>query len=229
MSWVLIYIATNFLAPIPCISLGITDFLFKFPPKLTNFSNSFSNRLKPNYSPEIARPYTNFGPQKSVNRLKLAHRPAKADPYRGQRHPWLASPSTASSTGRLRLPPHHCSKPRPCCSCMYAPPLLSRTCSRRPPSSPTASILSWPSSASPPRSHHRGRPAPPQPSHQLARPASALPTSSLRPVPAAHAHTTASRQLTPALPRLWQHAARLQLGLRPPSLIHAHATRPNRK
>jgi hypothetical protein len=102
-------------------------------PKSTNFSNSFSNRLKLDCAPEIARPYTNFGPQKSADWLKLAHRPAKADPYRGQRHPWLASPSTASSTGRLCLPPHRCSKPSPRRSRVHAPPLLSRTCSRRSP------------------------------------------------------------------------------------------------
>jgi hypothetical protein len=51
MFWVLIYIATNFIAPIPLISLGIDDFFFQFPPKSTNSSRRISqksaNRLKP--------------------------------------------------------------------------------------------------------------------------------------------------------------------------------------
>jgi hypothetical protein len=48
MFWVLIYIATNFLAPIPLISLEIIDFLFQFPPKSTNSSRrNFSKKFEP--------------------------------------------------------------------------------------------------------------------------------------------------------------------------------------
>jgi hypothetical protein len=60
MSWVLIYIATKFLAPIPLISLRIIDFSFQFSPKSTNISTRIS--------------------QKSANWLKPALRPAKANP-----------------------------------------------------------------------------------------------------------------------------------------------------
>jgi hypothetical protein len=90
MSWVLIYIATKFLAPIPLISLGIDDFLFQVPPKSTNSSCRIS--------------------QKIANRLKPALRPAKAGPIpakasrpAGPRHlarsaPLLATPSTCSTS-----------------------------------------------------------------------------------------------------------------------------------
>jgi hypothetical protein len=44
MSWVLIYIATKFLAPIPLISLGIDNFLFQFPPNSTNISSRISQK-----------------------------------------------------------------------------------------------------------------------------------------------------------------------------------------
>jgi hypothetical protein len=66
MSWVLIYIATNFLAPIPLISHGIDDFLFKFPPKSKNFATRISrksaNRLKPALRPAKARTPAKAGP-----------------------------------------------------------------------------------------------------------------------------------------------------------------------
>jgi hypothetical protein len=74
MSWVLIYIATNFLAPIPLISLGIADFLFQFPSKSTNCSHRIS--------------------RKSLNRLKPALRPAKAGtPAKAGPNPAKAGPS----------------------------------------------------------------------------------------------------------------------------------------
>jgi hypothetical protein len=126
MSWVLIYIGTNFLAPIPCISLGIIESFFKFLPKSTNFSNSIPNRLKPVCTPEIARLNQEIRPQKSPirkkpvsNRLKPAHRLKLAQdrlkpaypavnaihPHRPP-HPWPSSPSTARSlcapTSRFR-------------------------------------------------------------------------------------------------------------------------------
>jgi hypothetical protein len=80
MSWVLIYISTNFLAPLPCISPGIIDFSSKFLPKLTNFSHSTPIRKKPDLTPKKAELYQKFGSQKSLNWLKSAHRPAKAGP-----------------------------------------------------------------------------------------------------------------------------------------------------
>jgi hypothetical protein len=84
MFWVLLYIATKFLAPIPLISLGINDFCFQFPPKSTNSSRRIS--------------------QKSTNRLNPALRLAKAD------IPAKAGPP--SSAGQHRLATDRSSPPR---------------------------------------------------------------------------------------------------------------------
>jgi hypothetical protein len=77
MSWVLIYISTNFLAPIPLILAGTHDFLFQFAPKSTNcvhrFSRKSASRKKPAHRPA-----------KAAYRLKPAHRPAKAGPAHPQ-------------------------------------------------------------------------------------------------------------------------------------------------
>jgi hypothetical protein len=78
MFWVLIYISTNFLAPIPLISLRIDDFLSKFPPKTKNFACRISrkspNRLKPDLRPAKAGKPAKAGPS-----------PAKAGLPAGQR------------------------------------------------------------------------------------------------------------------------------------------------
>jgi hypothetical protein len=68
MFWVLIYIATNFLAPIPLISLRIDDFIFQFAPKSKNISPRISRK-----SPSRKKP--------ASDRLKPAHR-LKPDPDR---------------------------------------------------------------------------------------------------------------------------------------------------
>jgi hypothetical protein len=48
MFWVLIYIATKFLAPIACISLEIANFSSQFPPKSMNSSHrNFSKKSEP--------------------------------------------------------------------------------------------------------------------------------------------------------------------------------------
>jgi hypothetical protein len=78
MSWVLIYISTNFLAPIPLILAGIDDFIFQFAPKSTNFLRSIPNRLKPVSTPAKTEPSQNFRTRKVTNRLKPDLRPAKA-------------------------------------------------------------------------------------------------------------------------------------------------------
>jgi hypothetical protein len=124
MFWVLIYISTNFLAPIPLISLEIIDFLFQFPP------NRRTARA------EISR--------KSANRLKPALRPAKAShrlkPAQGRLKPVLLlvspparpapaaclppiAPAQAGPTSLLapRSPPAH-PRRRP-----TPPPLLAST------------------------------------------------------------------------------------------------------
>jgi hypothetical protein len=82
---VLIYIATNFLAPIPLISAGIDDFIFQFVP------NRRTARA------EISR--------KSANRLKSALRPAKAGPCR-------STPLASHRSAPLLLLAHH-RRPRP--------------------------------------------------------------------------------------------------------------------
>jgi hypothetical protein len=85
MSWVLIYISTNFLAPIPLISLEFVDFLSQFPPKSTNSSRRIS--------------------RKSLNRQKPALRPAKADiPAKVGPNPAKAGPASAAGQ-RLRSTP----------------------------------------------------------------------------------------------------------------------------
>jgi hypothetical protein len=80
MFWVLIYIATNFLAPIALISVGIDDFLSEFPPTSTNSLSRFS--------------------QKSASQKKPAHRPAKAGPA----HPLVNATSIRSSTAIFSRP-----------------------------------------------------------------------------------------------------------------------------
>jgi hypothetical protein len=48
MSWVLIYIATNFLAPIPLISSGIDDFSTPFSAQIEeHLEQDFSKKYEP--------------------------------------------------------------------------------------------------------------------------------------------------------------------------------------
>jgi hypothetical protein len=125
MFWVLIYIATNFLAQIHLISLGLIDFVSEFVPKSTNcvhrFSRKSASRKKPAHRPA-----------KAAHRLKPAHRPAKAGPAHPQvnaidlglisllhQRPPLASISTPPPSPKQLPPPgrkaatrHHCLLPR---------------------------------------------------------------------------------------------------------------------
>jgi hypothetical protein len=73
MFWVLIYIATKFLAPIPLISLGIDDFSSQFPPKSMNSSRrNFSKKSEPaKAGPKPAKAGPCF-PQ-LVNAFSIAH------------------------------------------------------------------------------------------------------------------------------------------------------------
>jgi hypothetical protein len=92
MSWVLIYIASNFLAPIPFISLGIINFLFQFPPKSTNISTRISrkvaNRLKPELRPAKAGTPAKAGPSpaKAGHHLVNARRVLLAHPVQPLGH-----------------------------------------------------------------------------------------------------------------------------------------------
>jgi hypothetical protein len=82
MSWVLIYIARNFLAPSPLISPGINDFLFEFAPNRRTARAEFSRksliRLKPDLSPVKAGTPSKAGPSHAGQRhllpLRLAAR-----------------------------------------------------------------------------------------------------------------------------------------------------------
>jgi hypothetical protein len=65
MSWVLIYIATNFLAPIPLISLRIDDFSSHFPPKLKNFATRISQKSVSQKKPACPRVNTSASPLSS--------------------------------------------------------------------------------------------------------------------------------------------------------------------
>jgi hypothetical protein len=67
MSWVLIYIATKFLDPIPLISPRIADFPYQFPPKSKNFATRIFSKKS---EPEKAGPVP----------AKAGPRPAKAGP-----------------------------------------------------------------------------------------------------------------------------------------------------
>jgi hypothetical protein len=147
MSWVLIYISTNFLAPIPCILAGIDDLIFQFAPKLTNFSRSIPNRLKPFCIPEIAGPSQKFLTQKVPNRLKpVPHRLKSA--LAGQRlrfrstcSPHRSPPHRSSSSCSVSLdqsPRQRATRPAQASSCpaaRHAPlrTLRQRSTSRRPP------------------------------------------------------------------------------------------------
>jgi hypothetical protein len=104
MFWVLIYISTNFIAPIPCILAGIDDFSFQFPPKSTNFSRSISNRLKPACTPEIAGLNQKIRTRKSANRLKPALRPAKGGTP-AKAGPSIPQVNTASLPRSTRIDP----------------------------------------------------------------------------------------------------------------------------
>jgi hypothetical protein len=86
MFWVLIYIATKFLSPIPLILARIDDFLFQFLPKLTNSSSRIS--------------------QKSASQKKLAHRLKPDHPQVNTILPRRAPPASLTS------PPVHVPAPQ---------------------------------------------------------------------------------------------------------------------
>jgi hypothetical protein len=156
LSWVLIYIATNFLSPIPCISLGIDDFPSEFLPKSTNFSNSIPNRQKLACTPEIAGQYQKFGSRKSPNWLKPAHRPTKA----GQ--PAKAGPRPVKvSRSAGQRPTHHPARSaRPPPASIHQPPshqaASPSSCSTPPQSCASSTFPRHPTR--PP--HRRARPRP---------------------------------------------------------------------
>jgi hypothetical protein len=99
MFWVLIYIDSNFLAPIPLISLGFIDFSLQFPPKLTNVSSRISRKSASRKKPA-------HRPAKASHRLKPAHRPAKAGPqFSCARSRSTASPRAPQLLSHHRQPP----------------------------------------------------------------------------------------------------------------------------
>jgi hypothetical protein len=184
MSWVLIYIATNFLATIPRISPRIIDFLSKFLPKSTNFSSRISRKSASRKKPARR-------PAKAGHRLKPDHRPTKAGPLpAGQRRTWpslipllLATRPTA---------PARLHRVHPLCS-------LHRVASQRP-----RSALHRPCSTAPfPPAHSATEPpvsASVQRAHQLTaslRPCLASGTQHARAAPS-HLHPSSIPPCTPA-------------------------------
>jgi hypothetical protein len=103
MSWVLVYIATNFLAPIPLISPRIDDFFSQFPPKSMNSSRRISRK-----SPSRQKPSSDW--------LKPAHRLKPALFLVGQRRFALLDPPPRPQLTSTRPPAPHtqppCSLPR---------------------------------------------------------------------------------------------------------------------
>jgi hypothetical protein len=73
---VLIYISSNFLAPIPCILAGIDDFIFQFAPKSTNFFAQHPEPAKAGLPTRNSRPEAKFPDSKKCE-------PAKAAPQTG--------------------------------------------------------------------------------------------------------------------------------------------------
>jgi hypothetical protein len=156
MSWVLIYIATNFLAPIPLISAGIDDFIFQFAPKSMNSSRRFPrkspNRLKPTHTsqvnaslslasirpPQLARPLLSPAPTHrplplsttpARTQLRLASGPPAAPAPRLPRLTPTSPASQSTRPGPTPLLPH---RTRCLSTCS------SRTHHRQPPAHPSS-------------------------------------------------------------------------------------------
>jgi hypothetical protein len=159
MSWVLIYISTNFLAPIPCILAGIDKFIFQFAPKSTKFSRSIPNRLKLVCIPAKAGPSQNFRTRKVPNRLKPALRPAKADLAHRLVNAFASRPQLAHALhpaqhlARL-APARHCHGRLPLA---HAPPPSAR---QAVPPLPSSTPLPVPSAARLPAPHKTSLPTP---------------------------------------------------------------------
>jgi hypothetical protein len=196
MFWVLIYIATNFLAPIPPISAGIDDFIFRFSPKSTNGSRRISrkslNRLKPALRPAKAGTLAKAGPPPPGQRFRISpsihchHAPASA-----QHRPPRDSSARLSSRAASLPPPATCSRAIPHACGPPAPPQPHAT----------APLGLSPARPSPPARSPRTHP--PTPSTRSPLASAALSPSRPRPCPA---RTFPRAQLTPA-----QHPAPPQL------------------
>jgi hypothetical protein len=109
MSLVLIYIATNFLAPISCISPRIVDFSFQLPPKLTNISTRISQKspsrkklASDRLKPALFHRSTTPTPAHSL-RSALAFCSARPDPRQAR----------TSRVARRRRPSHAITHRRP--------------------------------------------------------------------------------------------------------------------
>jgi hypothetical protein len=196
MSWVLIYIATNFLAPIPHISPGIEDFIFQFAPKSKNISPRISRK-----SPSRKKPA--HRPAKAGHRLKPAHRPAKAGPQSTLLCPRSTAPASPCSpsaqpprSARLRLAQLASCSPAP--KLRLSPTLPSRSLHVRQPL--TISPPLWPQ-------HRAACHAPPV--HAAVQHAQATKdTATCQLPPAAHRPASKRSAASPAPSRAWlQHQA----------------------
>jgi hypothetical protein len=166
MSWVLLYVATNFLAPIPLISLGIIDFPLQFPPKSKNFATRISrkspNRLKPDLRPAKTGPPAKAGP-----------RPAKAGPPSGQ--------LPSQFPNRARAPAHRSAS---CSARQPRPPSSARTTSAHRPAGPPAHQATTARPRPPrPASSYRSTSAACSHAQDAARPHCSAPAARTKPLP----------------------------------------------
>jgi hypothetical protein len=237
MSWVLIYIATNFLAPIPRISPRIIDFLSDFPPKSMNFSSRISRKSASRK--KLARKLAKAG-----HRLRPDHRPAKAGPLpAGQRRTWPSSiplllatrPIARARLHRAALPTH------PSCSLHRIASQRPRSAPHRPcstaPFPPAHSATEPPVSASVQRAHQLTAPLRPcltsGTQHARAAPSHLHPISLPPRTPAsdaAHAprsppQPTAQALATAGPPHGRPHSARSSTTRQHPPLVHSRLPR----
>jgi hypothetical protein len=197
----------KFVAPIPCISLRIDDFLFQFPPKSTNSSRRFSrkspNRLKPDLRPAKAGPLLPPAGQcrlapslrLDLTSLRVAHRDRTPVPR-------CSAPSSTPRSPRLPLRPPLAQAapawPISLCPRCAAPALPSRTCNP-PASRPLLAVRPHLLALS----HQRQQPARSSSPRQVPPP-----PARARPPP--QPATTIHRNASPALARM-----RFQLRARP--------------
>jgi hypothetical protein len=222
MSWVLIYISTKFLDPIPLISVGIDDFLSEFLPTSTNSSNRFSQKSASRKKPA-------HRPAKAGHRLKPAHRAAKAGPQ--SRRLLRLAPLFRSSSLRSSLSSR---QPRITAARHLLLGLTASPAARR--SSPRLSRSARPSTAKPPCHHAQSTPS----QHRYAstattrrvRPASSLPLHVVSPWRSCSAKP-APRLLRVhqlARPALYRPAQRSAPPLRCSPISHAgHSPSPTRR
>jgi hypothetical protein len=147
MSWVLIYIVTNFLAPIPCISLEIVNFLSKFLPKSMNISTRISRKSPSWKKPALDRLKPAHWLKPAQDRLKPAYPRVNAIAIHSIRSLFSHRSLPRSALLRSSAPAAHLPPPRAApCRHHHTPatPASARPTSPRPTRSPGHSSASTP-------------------------------------------------------------------------------------